>query len=315
MTRPEFESVPWQSTMTTFAAWIMRGPRQATLLLAVSLVLGFVLPPFTWLSGAIAALVVLSTGLAGVLRTVPWAGLIAVLAAFLAADSAAMGGLVAVAAWAPVLVIAGALRVTRRLDLALLTAVAVGWCVVLGIAAFLPDPAAAWTEVLERLVASGEVAESSEISAARLDELIERVAPLLTGLLAAGVVTGAVTATLVARWWQAGLYNPGAFRAEFHGLRLGQSAALVVAGLLATAALVDSPIVFGLALVAAAVYVLQGLAVVHALVAARGMHRGWLVGMYALMVVMLLQMAVALIIVGIVDAWVDLRARVAGRNP
>jgi len=290
----------------------MRGPKQAAALLSVSLVIGFALPPFTWLSGAIAALIVLSTGAPGVVRTVPIGVVIAVLAGLIVSDSIWTGAVVALAAWAPVLLIAGTLRSTGRLDLALVVAAVIGWLLVAGIELALPDPAATWSGLLRELLLQDAGLGEGTSEAARVDDLIDQIAPLMTGLMATGTVVGSVTATFLGRWWQAALYNPGAFRAEFHGLRLGQTAAIVVAALLAVAALTGEPLAFGLALVAGALYMLQGLAVVHALVAQRGMSRGWLVGVYALTVVMPLQMAVALIVVGIVDARFDLRARAAG---
>lgn len=300
-----------QLAVPRFAAWIMRGPTQAAAALTASLLIGFALPPFTWLSAAIAALIVLSTGLQGLVRTLP-VGLLAALGAGLVlTDSAWTGAAVAAAAWGPVLLIAGTLRGTGRIDLALVVAAVLGWLVVITLESALADSTEVWSALLTDLIDR----EAGDGEAARLEELVAQIAPLMTGLVAAGSVLGGVTATFLGRWWQAALYNPGAFGREFRGLRLGKTAAVGVAALLAVAAVTEAAWVSGLALVAGTVYALQGLAVVHALVATRGMSRGWLVGLYALTVVMLVQMAVALIIIGIVDAWFDLRARAADRQP
>jgi len=297
--------------MKTFAAWIMRGPAQAAALMAVALILGMAIPPFAWLSSAMLALVVLSAGAGGAARVVPPAFVVVALAGWLLIGSPQAGALAAAATWLPILLVAGALRATARLEYALFAAAAVGWAVVLAIQLALPDPAAVWAEWMREFI-DATVELGAQVDAAALDDVVARLAPLMTGLMAASVVVSAVTALLVGRWWQAALYNPGGLRREFHGLQLGRTGGLVTAGLMGLAALTGIPAVFGLALVAAAVYLFQGLAVVHGLVAARGLHVAWLVGVYALLLVLFVQTAVALASLGIVDAWADLRRRGSG---
>lgn len=295
--------------MKALAAWTMRGPMQAAVLTASALLVGIALPPFAWLSAAMMALVMLSAGPAGALRVAVPALVISVAGGWLAIGSPYVPALTALASWLPVLLVAGVLRTTTRLDLALAAAAVVGWVIVLSVHAVAGDPAALWQGLLEGMIPAERMAPDFDTDPARVAELIGRVAPLMTGLVAASTVASCITALFLARWWQAALYNPGGFRGEFHQLRLGQAAAMVTAALMALSALTEAPLVFGLALVAGVVYLFQGLAVVHGLVAARGMHLGWLVGMYVLGVVLFLQMALALIIIGIVDAWVDLRRR------
>lgn len=298
--------------MKTLAAWIMRGPTQAAALAASALLVGLVLPPFVWLSAAIIALVVLCAGTAGAVRAVVPALLVAVGGGWLATGSPQTMALVALASWLPVLLVAGTLRATIRLDLALLAAVGLGWSIVLGIHAVVADAGAMWQELLTGVMSPAQMAEDLDVDAERMRELVEQVAPLMTGFVATSTVVSSITATFLARWWQAGLYNPGGFREEFHGLRLGQTAAMVTAGIMALAAFTESALIFSLALVACSVYVIQGIAVIHGVVSARQMLWGWLGGMYVLTVVLFLQMALALIVVGIIDAWADLRRRGAG---
>jgi len=59
--------------------------------------------------------------------------------------------------------------------------------------------------------------------------------------------------------------------------------------------------------------VIQGLAVVHGIVALAAMSTGWLVATYVLML-MIPQLAVpALCLTGLVDAWLDFRGRFSGK--
>ncbi len=300
--------------MNGFAAWIMRGPMYASALATVALLLGAALPPFAWLSAAILALVILATGSGGLARVALPGVVVATVAAWLVTGSPWLVFALALVSWGPALVVAGTLRATVRLDLALFAAALMGWIVVLGIQLAAADMAALWQDVLARMMPPEALGRELDVEPAALEQVYARVAPLMTGLVAASLVLSGITATLLARWWQATLYNPGGFRAEFHGLRLGQTAALVTVGLMAAAAFTESALLFAVAVVPATVFLIQGLAVVHGVVAVRGLQVGWLVGLYVLGVVLFLQVAMILVVVGMADAWVDLRGRAAGRS-
>ncbi len=77
-------------------------------------------------------------------------------------------------------------------------------------------------------VADDIAAFFAELSQAANDENSEVVAqfigvwtvPKAAGMIAYGIGISAILGLLVARWWQALLYNPGGFKQEFHALRL-----------------------------------------------------------------------------------------------
>src|SRR5690606_40899116 len=58
--------------------------------------------------------------------------------------------------------------------------------------------------------------------------ILQALAQLLPATMAATAVLLASGAVMIARWWQAIVYNPGGFRHDFHRLRQGRSAALLV---------------------------------------------------------------------------------------
>lgn len=296
--------------MNAFAAFILRGPGQSASVACATLLLASVLPPLAWFSAAVLALVMLQLGprsftfAAGV-------GLLALVAAgwlVLHQPLAVAAG--ACAAWLPAALIAGVLQHRARLDDAMLAACALGWLLVIGLHLVLDAPAQWWQEVLLQFMPPERVEADLAVPAERVRELIERAAPLMTGMLAASAVTGAVGSVLLARWWQAGLYHPGAFGREFRSLRLGRVAAGILAILCAAALALPGSLLDGLAFVALAVYLFQGLAVAHGVVAARGMGAAWLAGLYILGLLALPQMVLALALLGVADAWMDFRARV-----
>jgi hypothetical protein len=138
-----------------------------------------------------------------------------------------------------------------------------------------------------------------------------------TGVEIAGMFGLMHCATLVlclvlARWWQAQLYNPGGLRTEMHALRL---APLQVLGLLAVAALLYQlgPGFRLWAWMPLVPMLVAGIALVHALLAGRA-GAGWLGLFWAAMLVLppVKQLIVAL---AAVDGLLDLRRRLAAKRP
>jgi hypothetical protein len=103
------------------------------------------------------------------------------------------------------------------------------------------------------------------------------------------------------------LYNPGGFQGEFHALCFDRWFAGL--SLIAVAVSVMSPpgLLSDLGVVLGAVFLLQSIAIAHALVASRGLHTGWLVGFYLLTPLLMRPLA----LVGMADPFIDLRARLA----
>ena len=123
----------------------------------------------------------------------------------------------------------------------------------------------------------------------------------------------ALVNVLLARWWQALLYNAGGFAREFQSLRLGRglAAATIVMALVALAGGVSlaSDILY----ILGACYFLQGMAVMHALSKQVTIHRLWTVSLYVLLVLMP-QMMLLVALLGLLDSWADFRARFAKKN-
>lgn len=146
-------------------------------------------------------------------------------------------------------------------------------------------------------------------------EVLDAWAGMVPGLLGAALMVAVMVSLLLGRWWQAILYNPGGFQAEFHELRHGLVPMYVLGGIMVLAALSGQPWAMNLALIAIIVLLMQGLSVIHALVHRRGLGGFWLVPVYGLLVLLPLPVMTALAGLGIVDNVVDIRARYAPRPP
>lgn len=118
-----------------------------------------------------------------------------------------------------------------------------------------------------------------------------------------------VGSLLVARWWQAMLYNPGGFQREFHALRFDRVVTLALLGgiLACNTAGGDYQVwsnLLGLPLLIA------GLGVLHWVVKARALKSYWLVAVY-FGLVMFGPLSLVLIGIGFLDSFMNLRPRLA----
>lgn len=135
----------------------------------------------------------------------------------------------------------------------------------------------------------------------------------LVGLVAWAVALTAISSLLLARWWQALLYNPGGFRTEFHGLRMNRGAAAILMVGLCTCYILSRDYftwgnLLGLPLL------LTGIALVHHTVAFAQLGSHWLVVFYMGLVLMVGPLSTVLVGLGFLDSLLDFRARLAARK-
>ena len=272
----------------------MRGRSQA-LLVAFA---GAFSSLFCWVSAAVIALVTLRRGVGSGAWLLFWALLPAVALAWVYGDSGPLSLLLGTA------VLAATLRSTVSLSLAVLVSVPVG--VFMGLAALTlgGDYLAQMAELFGQFLASMEQ---------RLSQGGEQVAlqrptvGQIAGLLGAGTASMSVCCLLLARYWQAALYNPGGFGREFRELYYpaAMATALVLAGL------VLSSVGSGLqtwAMICFVPLTFAGLALVHSWAAHRGRGGGWIAWFY---IAWLLLDPVKLVVVflAIADSWINFRRR------
>lgn len=293
--------------MSKLAAFIMAGRWQATAIVIGFALLGLLLPPLTLLSGAALALVVLRLGASSGLSVLaPALVTISVLGAVVT-GRAWVGAMYGLLQWGSVLLLAIALRRSGSLKFTLLTATAVGLLAVVGIEVLASGIEPLWAELLDQIVRPALM--QAELSSNTIDTLLAQTARVMTGAFIAASLLSLTLTLLLARWWQALLYNPDGFRKEFTDLTLGRSAAGIALGFAAGALLTKASLFIELALVGSAMFFLQGMAVTHALLANSAHPTLWLTGVYGLLLLALPQTMVGLATLGAVDAFANFRAR------
>lgn len=299
--------------MQSLASFTMRGRSQATLVAAAFAILSLIVPLIGLISSAVIALVTLRKGADEGLIVGAFAGFAGGLLAFAALGNPLPAVGFVLILWLPVWVLALILRQTRSLVLTVQVATLFGLLVVVGIRLLAADPVAYWMELLEP--ARRSLIGNSVIDAAVSEQLVAQAARWITGAFAAASYFQLLLALFVGRWWQALLYNPGGFGAEFRALRIRSEVGYLALGLAVVVLLLDEAMwATELLLLLAPLFFLQGVAIVHNLAHAYSAHRGWLIGFYGLL---LLAMPYAEILVaglGFLDSWGDLRARVAARK-
>jgi hypothetical protein len=298
--------------MGSLAGYAMRGRSQAALVAAGSAVLSLILPLVAVISAAVLALVTLRQGGREGLIVAGIAGLGSGALAWLALGTPWPGLGFLIVLWVPLWALALVLRATRNLALTVQCAAFSGLLILLGLHLATDDPVAYWVGILEPLRAG--LVEGGVIAEAASRDLVEGLSKWMTGAFAASLYVQFLLALLLGRWWQAVLYNPGGFGAEFRGLRISPMvgyAALALVGL----RLWRPEAVWGyelLVLLLPLVF-LQGLAVVHGIRQSLGASVGWLVGLYVLLVVAMPYAEVLIAGLGLADLWLDVRDRVARR--
>jgi hypothetical protein len=227
-------------------------------------------------------------------------------------DKAFISGVFLLSSWLPVLVASLVLGFTRSLAASLLAAAGLGLLFVTGIYLFLPEPALWWQALMTPFWDMVSQQPGWQLDLKETQEMVALLSTMMTGLVAASLTINIIVGLLIGRALQAKLYNPGGFAGEFQKLSLGKPAAVLTVGLMAITIL---PLGNELAFlreclpVVLAVFALQGLSVVHAIVNNQQKSTFWLVAIYALLIMILPQMVVILAVIGILEQWFNFRHR------
>ena len=293
--------------MIFLARFILKGPSQAALVAAALAILGLLLPPAAWLSGAAIGLVTLVNGhRAGLLLT-----------AYATVGAAVFAGIIfsvplaalyfVLLVWLPVWAIAVVLRQTVSLALSLQLLTIVSLVGVLVLYLLFPDFGEYWREPLDTMIQQ-LLASNSGFDEAHLKLVEEQVIRILPGLFASSFMVGAMLSLFLARWWQAVLYNPGGFGKEYRALKLGNVSALVALAITVAGLLFASDTLSAMLFVVFTLYMNQGIAVLHAVFTGRQLNKVWLYLVYGLMF-FVPQVIVLLAMAGLADTWIDFRRR------
>jgi hypothetical protein len=278
----------------------MRGPLQAGGVAAVTTAV----PLLFWIGAAVIGLVILRLGIRQGLNIGLWAVMPALGWAVYGQDPTSLVVLL------QVMLMASILRTTLAWEKALLSgaflAILSGLMLPVMYPALLNDLVQTGVSFYEQY--NAEVARSlgSDL------ELIIR--DTMNASMAGTYFATAVGMTMLARAWQAGLYNPGGFRKEFHALRLSPAIAVVCA-----LTMVIGPVLglnsMLLAWAAGTPLFIAALGLVHGVVGRKQLSGNWLAMFYLALVLLGPSLMLLLLVLAFVDSWLDIRGRIQPAGP
>ncbi len=276
--------------MSGLAKWVMKKRLNAI----IGVMVFCLIPMMFWLAAAILGLVVLRKGVKEGIPVLAWGCLPALVLWVLQGDATALLVLV------DVMLLSCLLRSTSSWSWVLLVGSFIA------VISTLLQPLL-MTDILNFAVALVQKMMESEGIEVPAKDLIFDQAVVAVSILQ---VVIAILSLFLARKWQAGLYNPGGLRAEFHQLRLPVVFSLVLGGMvLIGESLGGSFSVFSQAAIPA--LVLPGLALVHGVLAKKeigvvGLIAFYLVGFFVLNV----YFANILVALCVIDSFVNIRSRI-----
>lgn len=280
--------------MRALAETLLKGRSQAIMVVVIAAML----PLLYWVSAAGVALITLRKGVSEGVKLLFWA----ILPSFFWVLSGDPSAIIVISG---TFVLAALLRQTISWQKVLIAIIPTGV-----VCSFLLDTGLA--PLLDQIASSVQQL-ASERGAAFQDWSEAQLRDLLVGVVSAFQVASMLGCLMLARSWQAALFNPGGFRQEFHQLRLPAILAVVLVSVLLASKMFEVDISRWFALLLLPL-VVAGLALMHGLVSKRGLHKSWLVGMYVSIIFVGPYMVTLLVILACIDSVMDLRARVPAKN-
>ncbi|AMO79053.1 hypothetical protein CW310_05235 [Pseudomonas citronellolis] len=282
--------------MRALAEFVMRGRMQATLVVVAAAVL----QPFFWLGAAAGSLVLLRRGTGDAIGILAWA-LLPALAWWYLGDPTVTLVMLGSA------VLAQVLRSSMSWNRVMLASVVLGVFYVLLLSTVSAGLVQGLAEAFGKVLP--QVLSEAKLSADQQAELQAGLVPAVTGLLAASLQVISLLCLMLARYWQAALYNPQGFGREFRALRLAPAVAIaLLLGVLVVPLL--GPQFAVVAPLCAVPLLFAGLALGHGLVALKRLPGFWLVLLYGLA----LMLGNVICLVAVVDSLFDFRGRLVRRQ-
>ncbi len=286
--------------MRALAQFVMRGPLQASAVAAVTTAV----PLLFWIGAAVVGLVILRLGISQGLNIGLWALLPALGWSWFGQDPTALAVLL------QVMLMASVLRTTLSWERALLG----GSFLAIVTGLMLP---VIYPGLLDDLVQAGvSFYEQYNADVARTlgEDLEQVIRDTMNASMAGTYFATGIGMTMLARSWQAGLYNPGGFRTEFHALKLSPAVAVVCA-----VTMVIGPVLglnaMLLVWVAGTPLFLASLALTHGIVGRKKLSGQWLVLFYIALVLLGPSLMILLVVLAFVDSWLDIRKRITPAGP
>jgi len=298
------------------AAYIIKGRMQAMMVASSLALLSLLFPPVSIVSSAAVALVTLRRGGNEGLYVLIFSCLSAALLGYFLFGNLQFALLYGLVLWLPIWLISIVLREGKHLSIAIQIAVLLGMVGVVGFYLYANDATALWQSVLNVMVQPMLENSPPDAPIDEIKQSIQVFSQFMTGAIAAGTVYGLLFGLFLARWWQSVLFNPGGFREEYLSLRVHPQVAIASLLIVAIAWLssgIVSEVCWNIAILLVVLYTFVGTAILHSAFLETKIKRFAVPFLYVTLV--LVPHAVALVVlVGVLDAWLDLRSKILNKK-
>ena len=282
--------------MKALAEFILRGRLQA---LVVALIGSF----FPLISSAAIALVSLCKGAKEGTLLFLWVSLALVLAQRAGAENSLLTA-VSISSLGIMVFTASVHRVLASWQWTLLATVLVAVICAQGFGLFMGSSVTA-------LVATAQEMLNAVTSEEQTRSSVSLTESMVLGLIATILAVGSVMSLMLARWWQAGIKNPGGFQKEFHSFAIDANIALMLILVLIAGHFFSKNTQIWADL-AALPLLIAGIALVHYVVKLFNQGKQWLAFLYAGIIMLGKPVTLILVVLGLTDSLIDLRSKLEG---
>lgn len=294
----------------------MRGRLPAIIGMVLCILLSLVLSPMAIASATIVGLATLRNGIReGLLVT--GAGLLSIAVLSTVSFQTPWALVIpCILLWAPALGLAELLRRGHSLANTIEIALIAGWMIVGVQYLWLEAPAEFWRSLLSPLLSA--YFDATTFTLDQQTQVLNALVVWMPGAVAAGWLAVCILTVLFTVWAEATLQGNHDFAQAFQGFRCSRSW-LIVTPVLLIPSLLDTTQTASLPsqlyLVSTLLFVLQGLSLLHNMAARYQIKRLWLSGMYALLVFVAPFSLNIMSMIGYMDGWWNIRARIKAKKP
>lgn len=283
--------------MIALANFILRGRVQA---LAVAFIGSF----FPLISSATIALVSLCKGAKEGLLLFLWISLILVLIQQASTDNPLLAA-VSIASLGIMVIAAKVHRHLASWQWTLLATIAISVACAFSFGLLMGSEVTAFLTTVEAMFAAiNSKQQDAQIS-------LDLTESMLLGIVATLLAIGSIMSLMLARWWQAGIYNPGGFQKEFHSFKIETKVAVILVAVLLAGQFMSKSLQIWSDL-AALPLLIAGIALVHFAVKLLDQGRQWWAFLYVGIILAGKPVTVILLVLGLTDSLIDLRSRLEG---
>ncbi|HSW69225.1 MAG TPA: hypothetical protein VLI69_03565 [Gammaproteobacteria bacterium] len=144
--------------------------------------------------------------------------------------------------------------------------------------------------------------------------MIASIKRYITGFVIASVIFNALLQLVIARWWQAIIFNPGGLRKELHQIRLSYISASVFIAVLGLA-YIDNPFSLDMMPIMVTAFCAAGLSLIHCLLLSNKAGWFWLILVYLGMIFVFPAGIIFIAMTGLLDSLFNLRKHLRRMNP